>query len=51
VQAGDFLSVAMQDGWETTGIEPSDRAKTIAIKKGISLWKTRTVYQTTLLML
>ncbi|MFT5252899.1 MAG: 2-polyprenyl-3-methyl-5-hydroxy-6-metoxy-1,4-benzoquinol methylase [Flavobacteriales bacterium] len=33
---GDFLSVAMQDGWETTGIEPSDRAKSIAIKKGIS---------------
>lgn len=32
---GDFLSVAKNNGWETIGIEPSDRAKGIAIKKGI----------------
>ncbi|MBC5840525.1 class I SAM-dependent methyltransferase [Flavobacterium sp. F-380] len=33
---GDFLSVAKNDGWNTTGIEPSERAKSIAIGKGIS---------------
>ncbi len=33
---GDFLSVAKNDGWNTTGIEPSERAKAIAIGKGIS---------------
>ena len=33
---GDFLSVAKKDGWETIGIEPSEKAKTIAIKKGVS---------------
>lgn len=33
---GDFLSVAINDGWNTTGIEPSERAKAIAIGKGIS---------------
>ncbi|WP_281336788.1 class I SAM-dependent methyltransferase [Flavobacterium eburneipallidum] len=33
---GDFLSVAKNDGWETIGVEPSDRAKTIAKSKGIS---------------
>lgn len=33
---GDFLSVAKNDGWETIGVEPSDRAKSIAINKGIS---------------
>ena len=33
---GDFLSVAKNDGWETTGIEPSEKAKAIAIKKGVS---------------
>ena len=33
---GDFLTVAKKDGWEATGIEPSDRAKSIAISKGIS---------------
>ena len=33
---GDFLSVAKKDGWDTTGIEPSDRAKAIAVSKGIS---------------
>lgn len=33
---GDFLSVAKNDGWETIGIEPSDKAKTIARNKGVS---------------
>jgi 2-polyprenyl-3-methyl-5-hydroxy-6-metoxy-1,4-benzoquinol methylase len=33
---GDFLSVAKNGGWDTTGIEPSDKAKAIAITKGIS---------------
>lgn len=33
---GDFLAVAKQNGWTTTGIEPSAKAKSIAISKGIS---------------
>jgi len=33
---GDFLSVAKNDGWETIGIEPSDKAKEIASKKGVT---------------
>lgn len=33
---GDFLSVAKNDGWETIGIEPSDKAKSIAKSKGVS---------------
>ncbi len=33
---GDFLSVAKNDGWITTGVEPSDRAKAIAVNKGVS---------------
>ena len=33
---GDFLVVAKNDGWHTTGIEPSAKAKTIAIKKGVN---------------
>jgi 2-polyprenyl-3-methyl-5-hydroxy-6-metoxy-1,4-benzoquinol methylase len=33
---GDFLLTAKENGWETVGVEPSDRAKSIAIKKGIS---------------
>lgn len=33
---GDFLSVAKNDGWQTTGVEPSDRAKSIAKNKGVS---------------
>lgn len=32
---GDFLAAAINDGWQTTGIEPSLKAKTIAINKGI----------------
>jgi len=33
---GDFLLTAKNNGWETVGVEPSDRAKNIAIQKGIS---------------
>ncbi len=33
---GDFLLVAKNDGWQTIGVEPSDRAKDIAKSKGIS---------------
>jgi len=32
---GDFLLTAKNDGWETIGVEPSDRAKNIAKQKGI----------------
>lgn len=33
---GDFLLTAQENGWQTIGVEPSPRAKGIAIKKGIS---------------
>jgi len=33
---GDFLAVAKNDGWQTIGIEPSEKAKAIALKKGVS---------------
>jgi 2-polyprenyl-3-methyl-5-hydroxy-6-metoxy-1,4-benzoquinol methylase len=33
---GDFLAVAKQDGWQTVGVEPSEKAKEIASSKGIS---------------
>ena len=33
---GDFLSVANQNGWQTIGVEPSDKAKAIAKNKGVS---------------
>lgn len=33
---GDFLVSAKNDGWETIGIEPSVKAKQIAINKGVS---------------
>ena len=33
---GDFLLTAKDNGWETVGVEPSERAKSIATKKGIS---------------
>ena len=33
---GDFLSVAKNNGWDTTGIEPSDKAKAIAKSKGVT---------------
>lgn len=33
---GDFLSVCKNNGWQTVGIEPSEKAKTIAKSKGVS---------------
>lgn len=33
---GDFLLTTKNDGWKIIGIEPSDKAKTIAINKGVS---------------
>lgn len=32
---GDFLVTAKNNGWEIAGIEPSDKARSIAINKGI----------------
>lgn len=32
---GDFLLVCKNNGWESIGIEPSDKAKTIAKNKGV----------------
>ena len=32
---GEFLSVAKNDGWQAIGVEPSDKAKSIAINKGV----------------
>ena len=37
---GDFLNIANKAGWQTTGIEPSDKAKSIAIRKGVSFAKS-----------
>lgn len=34
---GDFLSVAKNNGWNAVGIEPSEKAKTIAKAKGVEL--------------
>lgn len=39
---GDFLAVAKQNGWSTTGIEPSPKAKSIATTKGISFVESTT---------
>jgi 2-polyprenyl-3-methyl-5-hydroxy-6-metoxy-1,4-benzoquinol methylase len=33
---GDFLLTAKNDGWQIIGIEPSEKAKSIAINKGVS---------------
>jgi 2-polyprenyl-3-methyl-5-hydroxy-6-metoxy-1,4-benzoquinol methylase len=33
---GDFLAVAKENGWHTTGIEPSEKARGIAISKGVA---------------
>jgi 2-polyprenyl-3-methyl-5-hydroxy-6-metoxy-1,4-benzoquinol methylase len=32
---GDFLALAKSNGWQTTGIEPSEKARLIAEKKGV----------------
>ena len=33
---GDFLSFVQQEGWQALGVEPSEKAKAIAKKKGVS---------------
>jgi 2-polyprenyl-3-methyl-5-hydroxy-6-metoxy-1,4-benzoquinol methylase len=33
---GDFLNVAQNDNWIVSGIEPNEKAKSIAISKGVS---------------
>lgn len=37
---GDFLFVAKQNGWQTIGVEPSQKAKSIALKKGVDFVNT-----------
>ena len=32
---GDFLSVMQKNGWQTIGVEPNEKAKTIAVAKGV----------------
>lgn len=34
---GDFLAAAQSNGWDATGIEPSDKARRIAASKGLTL--------------
>lgn len=34
---GDFLLVAKNNGWDTIGVEPSEKARSIANRKGIEL--------------
>jgi len=33
---GDFLNAAKTNGWQTIGIEPSEKARSIALKKGVT---------------
>ena len=42
---GDFLLIAKKNGWATIGIEPSDKAKIIAAKKGIEFVTATTVLE------
>ena len=37
---GDFLLTANENGWNTIGIEPSEKAKAIAVKKGVAFSST-----------
>ncbi|MET0759090.1 MAG: class I SAM-dependent methyltransferase [Flavobacterium sp.] len=39
---GDFLTVAKNNGWNTKGVEPSEKAKSIAIKKGVAFAESTT---------
>jgi 2-polyprenyl-3-methyl-5-hydroxy-6-metoxy-1,4-benzoquinol methylase len=34
---GDFLSVAKSVGWQTVGFEPNDKARNLALSKGVEL--------------
>ncbi len=42
---GDFLVVAKKEGWQTTGIEPSNKAKGIALNKGVSFAESLSVLE------
>lgn len=42
---GDFLVVAQNDGWQITGIEPSAKAKGIAINKGVTFAENLTALE------
>lgn len=33
---GDFLVLAKENGWNTVGVEPNEKASNIAVKKGVS---------------
>jgi len=33
---GDFLATAQQNGWQSVGVEPNDKARAIAEKKGVT---------------
>ncbi len=37
---GDFLLISKENGWNTIGIEPSEKAKAIAVKKGVEFSAT-----------
>ena len=37
---GDFLLTANENGWNTIGIEPSEKAKAIAVRKGVGFSST-----------
>lgn len=43
---GDFLSLLKTNGWHITGIEPNDKAKKIAISKGITFASSTEKLQT-----
>ncbi|MBP6557362.1 MAG: class I SAM-dependent methyltransferase [Flavobacterium sp.] len=43
---GDFLVVAKNDGWQTTGIEPNAKAKRIAINKGVTFAESLAALET-----
>ena len=40
---GEFLNVAKENGWNCVGVEPSEKAKAIALKKGVSFSETTNV--------
>ncbi|HEX9981585.1 MAG TPA: class I SAM-dependent methyltransferase [Flavobacterium sp.] len=42
---GDFLQCMRNDGWQVSGAEPSEKASEIALKKGISLARETTSFQ------
>lgn len=42
---GDFLFVAKKDGWQTVGVEPSEKAQFIAKGKGVSFVDTTNILE------